>query len=181
MHLEIVVDGQAVENIHGGGPTWGLLQMPFEDSGPGDIPIQFSKQYYALMQVSPLLHVMPAHKHNHIVVCESLLSKVVTTSWSAMPRSCCFNCSTSYVSNQKSFGPSICCLDAVAHGERRKQVESVQDALHCSEPCQSLRLCKPSCSLPFAEMQYREWHGLCTALSMTESRPTISILRCAVS
>ena len=47
---------QAVENLHGGGPTWGLLQMPFDDSGPGDIPIQFSKQYFALMQVRTLLH-----------------------------------------------------------------------------------------------------------------------------
>ena len=43
---------QAVEDIHGEGSKWGLLQMPFETSGPGDIPIQFSKQYFALKQVS---------------------------------------------------------------------------------------------------------------------------------
>ena len=49
---------QAVENLHGGGPTWGLLQMPFDDSGPGDIAIQFSKQYFALMQVRTLLHAL---------------------------------------------------------------------------------------------------------------------------
>ena len=47
---------QAVEDRYGGGATWGLLQMPFEDNNPNSvnwpvIPIQFSKQYYAMMQV----------------------------------------------------------------------------------------------------------------------------------
>lgn len=48
---------QAVENIYGTGGLWGFLQMPFGDYGPQDIPwpvipIQISKQYYAMMQVS---------------------------------------------------------------------------------------------------------------------------------
>ncbi len=47
---------QAVENIAGGGANWGLLQMPFGDKSPQDVPwpnvpIQFSKQYYTMMQV----------------------------------------------------------------------------------------------------------------------------------
>ena len=133
MHLEIVVDGQAVENIHGGGPTWGLLQMPFENSGPGDIPIQFSKQYYALMQVSPLLHVMPAHNHNRIVVCESLLSKVVTTSWSAMPRSCCVNCSTSFVSNQYRLDQAYAVLMPL-HVEKEESMLMQCTVLRCANP-----------------------------------------------
>ncbi len=46
---------QAVENIYGPGGLWGFLQMPFGDYGPQDvpwpnIPIQISKQYYAMMQ-----------------------------------------------------------------------------------------------------------------------------------
>ena len=48
---------QAVENIYGTGGLWGFLQMPFGDYGPQDIPwpvipIQISKQYYAMMQAS---------------------------------------------------------------------------------------------------------------------------------
>ena len=48
---------QAIENIYGTGGLWGFLQMPFGDYGPQDIPwpvipIQISKQYYAMMQVS---------------------------------------------------------------------------------------------------------------------------------
>lgn len=46
---------QAVENIYGTGGLWGFLQMPFGDFGPQDVPwpnvpIQISKQYYAMMQ-----------------------------------------------------------------------------------------------------------------------------------
>lgn len=48
---------QAVEDRYGGGGWWGFLQMPFGDNNPNSpnwpvIPIQFSKQYYAMMQVS---------------------------------------------------------------------------------------------------------------------------------
>ena len=48
---------QAVENLDGGGANWGLVQMPFSDYRPGngpwpEVPIRFSKQYYAMMQVS---------------------------------------------------------------------------------------------------------------------------------
>lgn len=48
---------QVVEDGHGGGAWWGLLQMPFGDNNPKSvnwpvIPIQFSKQYFAMMQVS---------------------------------------------------------------------------------------------------------------------------------
>lgn len=47
---------QAIENIDGGGPWWGFLQMPFGDNSPQDVPwpdvpIRFSKQYYTMMQV----------------------------------------------------------------------------------------------------------------------------------
>jgi hypothetical protein len=47
---------QAVENRDGGGSNWGLLQMPFGDNSPQDVPwpnvpIRFSKQYYTMMQV----------------------------------------------------------------------------------------------------------------------------------
>ena len=50
-----MVASQAVENIYGPGGLWGFLQMPFGDYGPQDvpwpnIPIQISKQYYAMMQ-----------------------------------------------------------------------------------------------------------------------------------
>ena len=55
----IVFDAQAIEDRYGGGGWWGLLQMPFGDNNPSSanwpvIPIQFSKQYYAMMQVSCL-------------------------------------------------------------------------------------------------------------------------------
>ena len=48
---------QAIEDLNGGGPTWGLLQMPFSDNNPSDVPwpnvpIRYSKQYYAMLQVS---------------------------------------------------------------------------------------------------------------------------------
>lgn len=51
---------QAVENIYGPGGLWGFLQMPFGDYGPQDvpwpnIPIQISKQYYAMMQYSKFI------------------------------------------------------------------------------------------------------------------------------
>lgn len=47
--LYVVV--KAVEDLNGSGAQWGLMQMPFGNTSPIDIPIQISKQYYALMQV----------------------------------------------------------------------------------------------------------------------------------
>ena len=52
---------QAVENIYGTGGLWGFLQMPFGDFGPQDVPwpnvpIQISKQYYAMMQACSSSH-----------------------------------------------------------------------------------------------------------------------------
>ncbi|DBA75930.1 hypothetical protein WJX79_010130 [Trebouxia sp. C0005] len=51
---------QAVENRDGGGSNWGLLQMPFGDNSPQDVPwpnvpIRFSKQYYTMMQYSKFI------------------------------------------------------------------------------------------------------------------------------
>ena len=51
---------QAVENKYGTGGLWGFLQMPFGDYGPQDVPwpdvpIQISKQYYAMLQACALL------------------------------------------------------------------------------------------------------------------------------
>ncbi|KAL3153750.1 hypothetical protein ABBQ32_013341 [Trebouxia sp. C0010 RCD-2024] len=46
--------------MYGSGGWWGLLQMPFADNNPNSrnwpvIPIQFSKQYYAMMQYSKFI------------------------------------------------------------------------------------------------------------------------------
>lgn len=55
---------QVVEDINGAGALWGLLQMPFNDTGPGDIPIQMSKQYYAMLQACA---VMPSHSFHELL------------------------------------------------------------------------------------------------------------------
>ncbi len=64
---------QAVENRDGGGSNWGLLQMPFGDNSPQDVPwpnvpIRFSKQYYTMMQVQATLdcHDLLSSKALHI-------------------------------------------------------------------------------------------------------------------
>ncbi len=64
---------QAVENRDGGGSNWGLLQMPFGDNSPQDVPwpnvpIRFSKQYYTMMQVQALLdcHKLSSGEALHI-------------------------------------------------------------------------------------------------------------------
>lgn len=54
--VDSMFGAQAVEDRYGGGGWWGLLQMPFGDNNPKGvnwpvIPIQFSKQYFAMMQV----------------------------------------------------------------------------------------------------------------------------------
>ena len=71
---------QAIEDIDGGGPWWGLLQMPFGDHGPQDVPwpnvpIRFSKQFYTMMQVCK--EPFDMHRHTTWLYQVDVLTRIV--------------------------------------------------------------------------------------------------------
>lgn len=109
---------QVVEDRYGAGAWWGLLQMPFGDNNPRSvnwpvIPLQFSKQYFAMMQVSHLnltpqngvtcqaemiMPALPSLLSWKLVLCKDSASGFLT------------QCATDMAKSTKLVALSVCCL-----------------------------------------------------------------------